>query len=84
MIEHQIAGCATVSGIEEILLIGFYDDQLFAPFVQDASRKYRVIVRYLREPQPLGTAGCLHHFRDDIMAGNPVAVFLLHADGTLS
>ena len=36
--------------------------------------------RYLQEFQPLGTAGGLYHFRDQISMGNPDAVMVLNAD----
>jgi len=39
-----------------------------------------VIFRYLQEFQPLGTAGGLYHFRDQISMGNPEAFVVLNAD----
>ena len=39
-----------------------------------------VSFRYLQEYQPLGTAGGLYHFRDQIRAGNPDAIFVMNGD----
>lgn len=36
--------------------------------------------RYLQEFAPLGTGGGLYHFRDQILAGDPEAFFVLNAD----
>lgn len=36
--------------------------------------------RYLEEPEALGTAGGLYHFRSTVLEGNPSAVFVLNAD----
>ena len=37
-------------------------------------------IRYLQEFAPLGTAGGIYHFRDQIRAGNPDAFFVLNGD----
>ena len=37
-------------------------------------------VRYLQEYAPLGTAGGLHHFRDQIRAGSPDAFVVMNGD----
>ena len=36
--------------------------------------------RYLQEFKPLGTGGGLYHFRDQIQAGNPEAIIVIHSD----
>ena len=36
--------------------------------------------RYLQEYCPLGTAGGIYHFRDQILRGNPRAFFVLNSD----
>ena len=40
----------------------------------------QVSVRYLQEYAPLGTAGGLHHFRDQIRAGSPDAFLVMNGD----
>ena len=37
-------------------------------------------VRYLQEYQPLGTAGGLYHFRDQISSPDSSAIVVIHAD----
>ena len=37
-------------------------------------------MRYLQEYAPLGTAGGLHHFRDQIRAGSPDAFVVMNGD----
>ncbi|KAF9386798.1 Proteasome subunit alpha type-2 [Podila verticillata] len=81
IISHHIAALSKVEGLKEILLIGFFEDNVFSSFLQDAAREYpNLHIRYLREYQSLGTAGGLYHFRDEILRGNPDQVFVLHAD----
>ena len=39
-----------------------------------------ILYRYLQEFQPLGTAGGIYHFRDQIGMGEPEAFLVLNAD----
>lgn len=44
MIWHHIQALSKVDGLSEVLLIGFYDDAVMAPFVKDASRDFPNLV----------------------------------------
>ncbi|XP_012866879.1 PREDICTED: mannose-1-phosphate guanyltransferase alpha isoform X2 [Dipodomys ordii] len=81
MIQHHIEACAQVPGMQEILLIGFYQpDEALTQFLETAQQEFNLPVRYLQEFAPLGTGGGLYHFRDQILAGGPEAFFVLNAD----
>ncbi|XP_053453071.1 mannose-1-phosphate guanyltransferase alpha isoform X1 [Nycticebus coucang] len=81
MIQHHIEACAQVPGMQEILLIGFYQpDEPLTQFLEAAQQEFNLPVRYLQEFAPLGTGGGLYHFRDQILAGGPEAFFVLNAD----
>ncbi|KAK1336670.1 hypothetical protein QTO34_002704 [Cnephaeus nilssonii] len=81
MIQHHIEACAQVPGMQEILLIGFYQpDEALTRFLEAAQQEFNLPVRYLQEFAPLGTGGGLYHFRDQILAGGPEAFFVLNAD----
>ncbi|KAL8287158.1 hypothetical protein RQP46_003610 [Phenoliferia psychrophenolica] len=81
IIWHGIQALSKVQGLREVILIGFYDDNVFAHFVKEASKDFpNLSIRYMREYQSLGTAGGLYHFRDSILKGNPDQIFVLHAD----
>ncbi|KAI4575221.1 hypothetical protein MJT46_019456 [Ovis ammon polii x Ovis aries] len=81
MIQHHIEACAQVPGMQEILLIGFYQpDEPLARFLEAAQQEFNLPIRYLQEFAPLGTGGGLYHFRDQILAGGPEAFFVLNAD----
>uniref|UniRef100_A0A8C0S1I4 GDP-mannose pyrophosphorylase A n=1 Tax=Canis lupus familiaris TaxID=9615 RepID=A0A8C0S1I4_CANLF len=81
MIQHHIEACAQVPGMQEILLIGFYQpDEALTRFLEAAQQEFNLPVRYLQEFVPLGTGGGLYHFRDQILAGGPEAFFVLNAD----
>ncbi|KAI5152614.1 Mannose-1-Phosphate Guanyltransferase Alpha [Manis pentadactyla] len=81
MIQHHIEACAQVPGMQEILLIGFYQpDEPLSRFLEAAQQEFNLPVRYLQEFVPLGTGGGLYHFRDQILAGSPEAFFVLNAD----
>ncbi|XP_036176369.1 mannose-1-phosphate guanyltransferase alpha isoform X8 [Myotis myotis] len=81
MIQHHIEACAQVPGMQEILLIGFYQpDEPLTRFLEAAQQEFNLPVRYLQEFAPLGTGGGLYHFRDQILAGGPEAFFVLNAD----
>ena len=50
-------------------------------FVNEMNRSCNTLsVRYLQEFAPLGTAGGLYHFRDQIRSGDPDAFFVLNGD----
>ncbi|TNY20370.1 nucleotide-diphospho-sugar transferase, partial [Rhodotorula diobovata] len=81
IIWHSLVALSHVEGLNEVLLVGFYDESVIAPFVKEAARDFpNLSVRYLREFQPLGTAGGLYHYRDMILKGNPDQIFVLHSD----
>ena len=81
IVQHHIEACVKVTDLKEILILGFYPSSEMAGFVSEMNRKYpRVNVRYLQEYAPLGTAGGIYHFRDQIRAGNPDAFFVMNGD----
>ncbi|KAI8613947.1 nucleotide-diphospho-sugar transferase [Chytriomyces sp. MP71] len=81
MIYHHINALAKVPGMKEILLIGFFEKEVFEGFLAQVQMEFNTIsIRYLREYQSLGTGGGLYHFRDEIMRGNPDRFFVLNAD----
>ncbi|BGP43542.1 hypothetical protein JCM10450v2_007709 [Rhodotorula kratochvilovae] len=81
IIWHSLVALSHVEGLNEVLLVGFYDESVIAPFVKEAARDFpNLSIRYLREFQPLGTAGGLYHYRDQILKGNPDQIFVLHSD----
>ncbi|ORZ37808.1 nucleotide-diphospho-sugar transferase [Catenaria anguillulae PL171] len=81
LLYHHLAALADVPGLRDIFIVGFFDDQVFAPFLDRVSTDLPSLnVRYLREYQALGTAGGIYHFRDEILRGNPSHVFVLHSD----
>ncbi|KAJ1567965.1 Proteasome subunit alpha type-2 [Cladochytrium tenue] len=81
MIYHHVAALAKVPGIKEILLIGFFENNVFDRFLLDIQMEFKhVVIRYLREYQALGTGGGLYHFRNEILRGSPDLFFVLNAD----
>jgi len=80
MIQHHIETCASVKEIKEILILGFYPAHEMTSFIQDMENQHKVRIRYLQEYAPLGTAGGIYHFRDQIRAGNPEAFFVMNGD----
>lgn len=80
IVQHHIEACSKVADIKEVLLLGFYPAADMASFVAEMNREYKVSTRYLQEYAPLGTAGGLHHFRDQIRAGSPDAFLVMNGD----
>jgi mannose-1-phosphate guanylyltransferase len=80
MIQHHVEALCKVQDLQEIILMGFFDETLFNGFIETVSAETTVPVRYLREEKANGTAGGLYLYRDVIMQGNPAAVFVLHCD----
>ncbi|PAA88965.1 hypothetical protein BOX15_Mlig029155g3, partial [Macrostomum lignano] len=80
LIFHHVEACAAVPGMREIILIGYYPKDQLSQFVDECQRKFGIRMRYLQEFTPLGTAGGLYHFRDQIMLGDPAAFFVMNSD----
>lgn len=80
MIQHHIEACLRLPNLKEILIIGYYPAAQIQQFVDDMQNLYDISIRYLQEFTPLGTAGGMFHFRDQIRAGNPTAFFVLNGD----
>ncbi|KAL7785931.1 nucleotide-diphospho-sugar transferase [Trichoderma ceciliae] len=81
IIWHCLSAVARVKQIQEVYIIGYYDESVFRDFIKDSAREFPGInLRYLREYEALGTAGGLYHFRDAILKGRPDRLFVLNAD----
>jgi len=81
LLQHHIEACTKLPEVREILLIGFYQQSReMTRFIQDMQREYSIPIRYLQEYCPLGTAGGIYHFRDQILRGNPRAFFVFNSD----
>jgi len=81
IVQHHIEALAKVEDVSEVLLLGFYPANEMCDFVREMNSIYKNLnIRYLQEYTSLGTAGGLHHFRDQIRSGNPDAFFVLNGD----
>ncbi|EPS41139.1 hypothetical protein H072_4966 [Dactylellina haptotyla CBS 200.50] len=80
IIWHCLAALTKIE-VKEVLVIGYYDEYIFRDFIRDSSKEFpQFTIKYLREYEPLGTAGGLYHFRDNILKGAPKRFFVLNAD----
>jgi len=81
VVQHHIEALAKVDEVKEVLLLGCYPASEMTEFVTEMNQSYNNLnVRYLQEFAPLGTAGGLYHFRDQIRSGDPDAFFVLNGD----
>lgn len=78
---HCLKAVAKVTSIRDVILVGYYEENVFRDFIKETSREIpQLRIQYLREYQALGTAGGLYHFRDAILKGGPDRFFVLNAD----
>ncbi|KAK7756320.1 hypothetical protein SLS62_001546 [Diatrype stigma] len=81
IIWHCLTAIAKVPSIQEVCMIGYYDEAVFKDFIKEAATEFpNLPIKYLREYQALGTAGGLYHFRDAILKGRPERIFVLNSD----
>jgi mannose-1-phosphate guanylyltransferase len=81
IIWHCLTAIEKVKAIQEVYLIGYYEEGIFRDFIKDAAKEFpNLSIKYLREYQALGTAGGLYHFRDIILKGRPQRLFVLNSD----
>ncbi|RCK63457.1 putative mannose-1-phosphate guanyltransferase [Candida viswanathii] len=68
----------------EILLVGFFKEEnklKFEAYIKDAKSAYPGLkIKYLSEPYPLGTAGGLYHFKDEIFDVPDCKLLMIHGD----
>ncbi|CAX45578.1 ATP-mannose-1-phosphate guanylyltransferase, putative [Candida dubliniensis CD36] len=68
----------------EILLMGFFKDQhktMFLEYIQSVNKSNPDLkIKYLSEPFPLGTAGGLYHFKDEIFTDSNCKLLMIHGD----
>lgn len=79
-VQHHIEALASVPGLREILLIGYFPTNQMTQFISEMATTYKIRIRYLQEYTALGTAGGIYHFRDQIRAGSADAFFLVNGD----
>eukprot|EP00035_Acanthoeca_spectabilis_P005848 m.118067 g.118067 ORF g.118067 m.118067 type:complete len:462 (+) comp13221_c0_seq4:2876-4261(+) len=80
MVHHHLEACAKLPGMTEIIMLGVFPESQVSDFAAAASQRLGIPVKYLREFEPLGTAGGLYFFRDLIMTHSPDALLVIHAD----
>ncbi|RKU49056.1 Proteasome subunit alpha type-2 [Coniochaeta pulveracea] len=81
IIWHCLTAIDKVPTIQDVYVIGYYEESVFRDFIKDASTEFpNLSIKYLREYQALGTAGGLYHFRDAILKGSPQHIFVLNSD----
>lgn len=69
-----------MDNLSEILIIGSYLASDLSQFIEEMINTYKITIRYLQEFTPLGTAGGLYHFRDQIRSGGPTYFFVMNGD----
>ncbi|XP_003425939.1 mannose-1-phosphate guanyltransferase alpha [Nasonia vitripennis] len=80
MIQHHVEACKKVACVSEVLIIGSYNAADIQPFADEMSRNNGLVIRYLQEFTPLGTAGAMYHFRDQIRVGGEDSFFVFNGD----
>lgn len=81
ILAHSVDAVAALKDVQEVILIGFYEDYIFRDFIARKNKQFSHLkIQYLREYKAMGTAGGLYHFRDVILRGSPSKFFVIHAD----
>eukprot|EP01095_Lingulamoeba_sp_RSL-Kostka_P015826 TRINITY_DN7436_c0_g1_i1.p1 TRINITY_DN7436_c0_g1~~TRINITY_DN7436_c0_g1_i1.p1 ORF type:complete len:425 (-),score=140.50 TRINITY_DN7436_c0_g1_i1:878-2152(-) len=71
VIYHHINSCVRQLGndLKEVILLGFFQENVFNEFIEETSSELGVKIRYLKEEGELGTAGGLYKFKNEILSG---------------
>jgi mannose-1-phosphate guanylyltransferase len=86
LLSHTIDSLLKINTLKEILLIGFYEKNIFEDFVNEYNSQLKYSgsncsIKYLKEYKALGTAGGLYQFREAILKNNQSDNFLvIHGD----
>ena len=75
---HQLTKLAA-AGVDTVVLATSYHAEAFAPILGDGS-EYGVRLRYVREPEPLGTGGAIRHVAQELRSGPDEPVLVLNGD----
>ncbi len=77
-IAHQLSKLAA-AGVDTVVLATSYHAEAFAPVLGDGAA-YGVRLRYVREPEPLGTGGAIRHAAQLLRSGPDEPVLVLNGD----
>lgn len=86
LLSHILEAILSIESIQEILLIGFYEGNIFDDYIIDYNTKLKYegkccTIKYLKEFKALGTAGGLYQFKGAILKNNQDDNFLvIHGD----
>ncbi|KNC72674.1 hypothetical protein SARC_14767, partial [Sphaeroforma arctica JP610] len=80
MVHHHLEALAKVNGLDEVLLIGFYQDHELSATVSYLQEDAPFKIRYLPESKGLGTGGGMYYYREEIMRGDPDKILVIHVD----
>lgn len=75
---HQLTKLAA-AGVDTVVLATSYHAEAFGPIFGDGSA-YGVRLRYVREPEPLGTGGAIRHVAQLLGSGPDEPVLVLNGD----
>eukprot|EP01134_Creolimax_fragrantissima_P004809 CFRG4809T1 len=82
MIQHHMEALSQIKNLEEVLMIGYYDDQTIGTSLSFLQEHASFKIRYLPESKGLGTAGGMYFYRDEILRGDPDMILVMHIDVT--
>ena len=80
MLHHPLAACAKLPGLQEIFVLGFFEEKEFALYLASVSAELNVRVQYLKETSEAGSAGGLYEYRNVILEEKPEHLFVIHCD----
>ncbi|KAF6772748.1 hypothetical protein AHF37_07750 [Paragonimus kellicotti] len=81
VIYHHIEAFVKLPGLQEIILLGFYQpSDALTQLINSAQREFGITIRYLQEFTALGTAGGIYQFRDQLLSGSPDLLFVMNGD----
>jgi mannose-1-phosphate guanylyltransferase len=86
LLSHTIDAILKIDTITEILLIGFYENNILDNYINDYNKNLKYsnrncLIKYLKEYKALGTAGGLYQFKDEIIKNNQSDnFFVIHGD----
>lgn len=81
LLDHVAGALATVQGLTSVFVLGFFERSKIQGWLDEAANKWKDIKwEYLAETEPMGTAGGLLAFEQDIIATKPDAVIVAAGD----
>lgn len=77
---HVIEACKAIKNLSQVIIVGWFSNDDMSDFIRETMDELNINIRYLPEFEPMGSAGSLYHFRDQLMYPLSSNIIVINGD----